>query len=103
MTCDGNANCAKRMRPLLDLKYFATFLLILSILPASVIPLNAQFISFGKTFNGPDRTIIWTRWQQNAQSEFRFRTGDRYLAALSGNTTCALSSSQPIPKRSNCP
>src|SRR5260370_41875275 len=79
MTCDGNANCAKRMSPLLDLKYFATFLLILSILPASVIPLNAQFISFGKTFNGPDRTIIWRRWQQNAQDEFRFRTGDRYL------------------------
>ena len=42
-------------------------------------PLNAQFISLGKTFHGPDRSITWKPWQQNAKDEFRFRTGDRYL------------------------
>ena len=61
------------------MKYFAPFRLILPILCASVIPLDAQFISSGKTFNGPDRTITWGRWQQNAKDEFRFRMGDRYL------------------------
>jgi hypothetical protein len=39
---------------------------------------NAQFNS-SKTFNGPDRTITWKPWQQNANNDFRFRTGDRYL------------------------
>ena len=58
------------------MKYFAPFRLILPILCASVIPLNAQLISHG---NGPDRTITWRPWQQNAKDEFRFRTGDRYL------------------------
>jgi len=61
------------------MKYFAPFRLILPILCTSVIPVAAQLISPGKTFNGPDRTITWRRWQQNAKDEFRFRTGDRYL------------------------
>ena len=61
------------------MKYFAPFLLILSILPASAIPRNAKFISPGKTFDGADRTITWRQWQQNEKDEFRFRTGDRYL------------------------
>jgi hypothetical protein len=64
---------------LLDMKYFAPFLLMLSILPPSVIPLNAQSISRSKAFNGPDRTITWRPWQRNAKDDFRFRTGDRYL------------------------
>jgi hypothetical protein len=63
----------------LDMKCFAPFLLILSILPYSVIPLNARSISRSKAFNGPDRTITWRSWQQNEKDEFRFRTGDRYL------------------------
>ena len=63
----------------LDMKCFAPFLLILSILSYSVIPLNAQSISRSKAFNGPDRTITWRSWQQNEKDEFRFRTGDRYL------------------------
>ena len=58
------------------MKHFAPFLFVLSILSASVIPLNAQLISHG---NRPDRTITWGRWQQNAKDEFRFRMGDRYL------------------------
>ena len=61
------------------MKLLAPLLLILSILPASAIPLNAQFISPGKRFNGADRTITWRQWQQNEMDEFRFRTGDRYL------------------------
>jgi hypothetical protein len=63
----------------LNMKYFAPFLLILSILPPSPLPLNAQSISRSKTFNGSDRTITWRPWQQNEKDEFRFRTGDRYL------------------------
>jgi hypothetical protein len=47
-------------------------------LPASATPPNAHFNS-SKTFNGPDRTITWRPWQQNAGNDFRFRTGDRYL------------------------
>ena len=69
----------RRTRSLLDMKYFAPFLLILSILPASAIPRNAKFISPGKTFDGAGRTITWRPWQQNAKDEFRFRRGDRYL------------------------
>ncbi len=61
------------------MKFFAPLILILSILCASAIPLEAQFSSPAKTFNGADRTITWRRWQQNAKDEFRFRTGDRYL------------------------
>ena len=61
------------------MKFFAPLLLILSILCALAIPQKAQFISHGKTFNGPDRTITWRPWQQNPTDEFRFRTGDRYL------------------------
>jgi hypothetical protein len=61
------------------MKYFAPFLLILSILPASAIPRNAKFIPPGKTFDGADRIITWRPWQQNAKDEFRFRRGDRYL------------------------
>jgi hypothetical protein len=61
------------------MKYFAPFLLILSILPPSVISLSAQPISRSKVFSGPDRTITWGPWQQTAKDEFRFRTGDRYL------------------------
>ncbi len=60
------------------MKLFAP-LVFLPILCASAIPLKAQFISPGKTFNGPDRTITWRAWQQNENDEFRFRTGDRYL------------------------
>jgi hypothetical protein len=69
----------RRTRSLLDMKYFAPFLLILSILPASAIPRTAKFISPGRTFDGADRTITWRPWQQNAKDEFRFRRGDRYL------------------------
>jgi hypothetical protein len=61
------------------MKYFAPFRLILPILYASAIPLDAQIVSPGETFNGADRTITWRPWQQNATKEFRFRTGDRYL------------------------
>jgi hypothetical protein len=60
------------------MKFFAP-LVLLAILCASAIARNAQFISPGKTFNGPDRTITWRPWQQNENDEFRFRTGDRYL------------------------
>ena len=67
------------MRTPLGLKFFAPLILILSILCASAIPLEAQFSSPAKTFNGADRTITWRGWQQNAKDEFRFRTGDRYL------------------------
>ena len=61
------------------MKFFAPFRLILLILWASAIPLDAQFISPGRTLNGADRTITWRPWQQNPTDEFRFRTGDRYL------------------------
>ena len=61
------------------MKYFTPVLLVLSILSTTAIAKNAQFISRGKTFNGPDRTITWGPWQQNPKDEFRFRTGDRYL------------------------
>jgi hypothetical protein len=61
------------------MKYLAPFLLILLIVLPSMRSLNAQSISRSKTFNGPDRTITWGPWQQNAKDEFRFRTGDRYL------------------------
>jgi hypothetical protein len=57
----------------------APFLLVLSILTPSVIPLNAQSVSRSKKFSGADRTITWRPWQQNPKDEFRFRTGDRYL------------------------
>ena len=60
------------------MKLFRT-LALLGILYASAIPLNAQFISHRKTFNGADRTITWRPWQQNVNDDFRFRTGDRYL------------------------
>jgi hypothetical protein len=60
------------------MKLFAP-LVLLPILCASAMPLNAQFISPGKTSNGPDRTITWRPWQQNENDEFRIRTGDRYL------------------------
>ena len=58
--------------------FLAPLLLILSILPVSATPQDAEFIP-SKTFNGPDRTITWRPWQQNGKDEFRFRTGDRYL------------------------
>lgn len=61
------------------MKFFAPFRLLLPILCASAIPLDAEVISFGKTFEGADRTITWRSWQQNPTDEFRFRTGDRYL------------------------
>ena len=60
------------------MKFFIPLLLILSILPISARPLNAQFNS-GKKFSGADRTITWGPWQQNPKDELRFRTGDRYL------------------------
>ena len=60
------------------MKLFAP-LVLLAILCASAIARNAQFISPGTTFNGPDRTITWRPWQQNENDEFRIRTGDRYL------------------------
>jgi hypothetical protein len=60
------------------MKFSAPLFLILLILPVSARPPNAQGNS-SKTFNGPDRTITWRPWQQNAKDEFRFRTGDRYL------------------------
>ena len=28
---------------------------------------------------GPDRSITWRPWHQNANHDFRFRTGDQYL------------------------
>ena len=56
------------------MKYFVPFLLILSILTPSVIPLNAESISPGKKFDGADRNITWRPWQQNPTDEFRFRT-----------------------------
>jgi hypothetical protein len=61
------------------MKYLAPFLLALSILTPSVVPLNVQSIYRSKKFSGADRTITWGPWQQNAKDEFRFRTGDRYL------------------------
>jgi hypothetical protein len=60
------------------MKLLAPLLLILSILPASATPPNAQFNS-SKSFNGPDRTITWGLWRQNANDDFRFRIGDRHL------------------------
>jgi hypothetical protein len=76
---DEKSGTGSRRRSLLEMKYFVPFLLIVSLLPTSIVPLNAQSISRSKTFNGPDRTITWGPWQQNAKDEFRFRTGDRYL------------------------
>jgi hypothetical protein len=67
------------LKSLLDMKILAPLLLILSIVPASTIPRNAQVVSSGKAWNGADRTITWRPWQQKAKDEFRFRTGDRYL------------------------
>jgi hypothetical protein len=60
------------------MKLLAPLLLILSNLPASATPPNAQFNS-SKSFNGPDRTITWGPWRQNANDDFRFRIGDRHL------------------------
>ena len=60
------------------MKFFVP-LVLLPILCAPAIPLDAQVISSGKTFNRADRTITWRPWQQNPKDEFRFRTGDRYL------------------------
>ena len=60
------------------MKFFVP-LVLLPILCAPAIPLDAQVISSGKTFNRADRTITWRPWQQNPLDEFRFRTGDRYL------------------------
>jgi hypothetical protein len=61
------------------MKYFTPVLLVLSILSTTAIAQNTEFISRGKAFNGPDRTITWRPWQQSPENEFRFRTGDRYL------------------------
>jgi hypothetical protein len=68
-----------RFVSLLDMKFLAPLLLILSVLPLPARPLNAKFISSGKKLSGADRTITWGPWQQNPKDEFRFRTGDRYL------------------------
>jgi hypothetical protein len=61
------------------MKYFTPVLLVLSILSTTAIAQNTEFISRGKAFNGPDRTITWRPWQQSPENELRFRTGDRYL------------------------
>ena len=82
------------------MKYFAPFLLILSILPASAIPRNAEFTSPGKTFDGPARrrrqpcattshrgrllkaqtaSLLRERGIRVRKVIFRFRAGDRYL------------------------
>src|SRR6476619_1361723 len=61
------------------MKFLPPLLLLLSILPTSAIPRNAQVVSSGEAINGADLTITWKPWQKNAKDEFRFRTGDRYL------------------------
>jgi hypothetical protein len=68
-----------RFASLLDMKYFTPMLLVLSILSTTAIAQNTEFISRGKAFNGPDRTITWRPWEQSPENELRFRTGDRYL------------------------
>jgi hypothetical protein len=50
------------------MKFLAALLLILSILPISARPLNVHFDS-SKTFYGPDRSITWRPWHQNANDE----------------------------------
>jgi hypothetical protein len=70
----------RRIRSLCRMNYFALFLFVLSTLSASATPTAVRhYKSSGEAFNGPDRTITWRPWQQNAKDEFRFRTGDRYL------------------------
>ena len=67
------------MKSLLDMKFLTLLLLILSVMPTTTIPRNAEGVSPGRTLNSADRTITWRPWQKNAKDEFGFRTGDRYL------------------------
>jgi len=62
-----------------DMKFFAPFRLLLPILCASAIPLDAQVISSGKTFNGADRTITWRSWQQNRNGYLGRAVWEHYL------------------------
>jgi hypothetical protein len=62
------------------MNYFGLFLLVLTTLTATAkSPTAGHYESIRQTFNGPDRTITWRPWQKSLDSDFRFRTGDRYL------------------------
>ena len=61
------------------MQYFAALLLLLSVLPTSAVPQNAESIAPARISNGADRTITWRPWQQNPTNELQFRTGYRYL------------------------
>ena len=66
------------------MNYFAFFLFVLSILSAAASPPTVRhYESSRAASNGPDRTITWRPWQQSPGSDFRFRTGDRYLGGRS--------------------
>ena len=56
-----------------------SILFLLALWTMSATPFVAQGKSRGQTFNRPDRTITWKPWHQKPESEYRFRTGDRYL------------------------
>jgi len=77
------------------MKYFTPMLLVLSILSTTAIAQNTEFISRGKAFNGPDRTITWRPWQQSPENDTS--------GALFGNTTWDLSKTAALLKRSNYP
>jgi hypothetical protein len=62
------------------MNHFALFLFVLSTLSANAVPPTVRDSrATRETFNGPDRTITWRRWEQSPEGGFRFRTGDRYL------------------------
>jgi hypothetical protein len=62
------------------MNYFGLFLFVFSTLSATAkSPSAGDHKSISQTFNGPDRTITWRSWQKSPASDFRFRTGDRYL------------------------
>jgi hypothetical protein len=62
------------------MNYLALFLFVLSTLSAKAsAPTVRHYESSREAFKGPDCTITWRPWRQSPESDFRFRTGDRYL------------------------
>ena len=61
----------------MDYLVFFVFVLLATCAAPSVAQADSRWQ------NGPDRTITWRPWRQKPESEYRFRTGDRYL----GNRT----------------
>jgi hypothetical protein len=67
-----------------EMSYSALLLFFLSILTATASsPTVRHYASSSAAPKGPDRTITWRPWHESQGSDFRFRTGDRYLGGQS--------------------